>query len=69
MNVTVKSFDVVMELKNKGIELEVRSPQGDHLGDLIITKTQAIWCKGRTRRENGKSVTLEQLAVLITDNG
>ena len=58
MNVTIKNFDVAMEVKNKGIEFEVRSPDGSqHLGDLILTKTQLIWCKGRTRRDAGEKVS------------
>lgn len=60
MNVTVKSFDVAMEVKTSGIELEVRSPDGEtHLGDLVITKTKLIWCEGRIRRENGVEITWE----------
>lgn len=55
MQVSIKDFDVKMELKNNGIELEVREPNGDHLGDLVITKTQLIWCRGRTTRAGGTS--------------
>ncbi len=53
MNISIKDFDVEMEIRNKGIELEVYTPQGEHTGDLVITKTALIWCKGRTRRANG----------------
>ncbi len=57
MKVTIKSFDVEMEVKNAGIEFEVYSPDGaTHLGDLILTKRNLIWCKGRKRRENGKEI-------------
>ena len=59
MKVTIKSFDVQMELKNNGIELEVRSPSGaDFLGDLVVTKTQLIWCPGKTSREKGISISI-----------
>jgi len=61
MQVKIKQFDVQMELKNKGIELEIRDPKSKFLGDLVITKSQAIWCKGRTSRQNGKAITLEKL--------
>ena len=57
MQVTIKSLNVDVELKNRGIELEIRNPQGEFLGDLVVTKTQLIWCKGRTKRENGKTIS------------
>lgn len=58
MNVTIKKFDVGMELKNKGIELEIRSPDGaTHLGDIVVTKSKIIWCKGRTTRKRGIHVS------------
>lgn len=56
MKVTIKSFDVAMEVKNKGIEFEVRSPDGDHLGDVVLTKSGLVWCKGRTDPKNGVKV-------------
>ena len=57
MQVTIKSLNVDVELKNRGIELEIRNPQGEFFGDLVVTKTQLIWCKGRTKRENGKMIS------------
>ncbi len=57
MNVSIKDFNVQMELKNKGVELEVRDPQDNHLGDLVITKSKLIWCKGKTHRKNGVKVS------------
>lgn len=56
MIVKVKDFDVAMEVKNNGIELDVADTNGDHIGDLIVTKTKLIWCKGKTNRKNGKEV-------------
>lgn len=52
----IKSFDVGMDIKNNGIELEVRNTSGKQLGDLVITKTQVIWCPGKTTRTNGYAV-------------
>ena len=60
MNVGIKKFDVAMEVKNKGVELEVRTPADEHQGDLILTKTHLIWCEGRTRRANGKRVSWKE---------
>ncbi len=56
MLVYIKQFDVGMEIKNRGIELEVRDTSGRQLGDLVITKAKLTWCKGRTAREHGISV-------------
>lgn len=59
MRVTIKSFEVDMQLKNNGVEFEVCDNGGHHLGDCIRTKTSIIWCKGRTRRENGVRLSWE----------
>lgn len=56
MNVSVKSFDVDMQIKNKGIELDIYDNQDNHLGDLVVTKTGLTWCNGRTQRKNGKKI-------------
>ncbi len=69
MKVYVKSFDVDMEIKNKGVELEVRDTDDTFLGDLIVTKTQIIWCKGKTSREHGKKLTWQKFAAAMEDNG
>jgi hypothetical protein len=54
VKVSIKDLSVDMEIKNTGVELDVYSPDGSkHLGDLIVTKTHVIWCKGKTGRDNG----------------
>lgn len=68
MNVKIKQFDVEMEVKNKGIELEVRDPQNQFLGDLIVTKTSLVWCKGRTKRKNGKKISLNKFIELMENS-
>ncbi len=65
MEVVIKAFDVAMEIKNKGIELDVKDPNGAHRGDLIITKTQLIWCEGKTRREKGKKMTWDDFIATM----
>jgi len=65
MIVRVKDFKVEMEIKNTGIELEIRNSQDAFLGDLIITRTQLIWCKGKTARKNGKSISLEDFMAMM----
>lgn len=58
MKVTIKSFDVGMEVKNKGIEFDIYEPGGgDRLGDIVLTKKGLIWCKGKTSRKNGVEVS------------
>lgn len=57
MDVSIKNFDVDMKVKNKGIELDVYDNGGNHLGDLVVTKSKLIWCKGKTKRENGSEIT------------
>ena len=57
MDVSIKAFDVDMKVKNKGIELDIYDTQGTHLGDLVVTKTKLVWCKGKTLPKNGKEIT------------
>ena len=61
MNVSIKDFQVDMQLKNNGIELEVRSPQHQHLGDLCIGRGTIEWCAGKTNRGNGIRKNWNQL--------
>lgn len=65
MNVSIKDFNVAMEVKNNGIELEVRDTDGTHRGDLVVTKTRVIWCPGRTTPANGHSLTWNQFIDLM----
>ena len=69
MKVLIKEFAVDMEVKSKGIEFEVKSPDGaSHLGDCYVTKTSIIWCKGKTPKANGVKISWEELtAVLASD--
>ena len=57
MKVGIKSFDVEMKVKKKGIELQVYDNDDNFRGDLIITQAHLIWCEGRTRRQNGVKIT------------
>jgi hypothetical protein len=56
MRVSIKDLAVrPMDIKNKGVELDVYNGS-EHLGDLVITKTVVIWCKGKTTRKKGIKV-------------
>ena len=56
MKVSIKDLNVSMEIKNKGLEVDVYDTAGTHLGDLVVTKTKVIWCKGKTAPANGKAL-------------
>ena len=61
MKVNIKKFDVEMAVRNSGIELEVRSPDGRRqLGDVVITKAGIIWCRGKTSRQRGVKITWDE---------
>lgn len=54
MKVFIKSFDVEMQIKKKGIELEVRANNGgEQLGDCYATMVGLVWCKGKIQKSNG----------------
>lgn len=61
MKVSVKDLAVSMELGNNGIALDVYDNQGAHLGDLRVGKATIEWCRGRTRKGNGKQASWTEL--------
>jgi hypothetical protein len=65
MKVKIKSFDVDMEVKNRGIEFEVKDNNGNHLGDCVLTKSKIIWCKGRRDRANGVELTWAKFIAMM----
>jgi hypothetical protein len=53
--VSIKKLSVDMDVKNNGVELDVYD--GDtHLGDLYVTKTGLVWCKGKTTKAKGVKI-------------
>lgn len=56
MKVSIKDLSVDMDIKTKGIELDVYDNSGKHLGDLIVTSTGLTWCNGKTKRANGHKI-------------
>jgi hypothetical protein len=65
MKVSIKDLAVTMEVKNKGVELDVYDNDDNHLGDLVVTKTRLIWCNGKTKPENGKAITWAEFIALM----
>lgn len=53
MKITIKHFDVQMDLGNNGITMDVRDPAGTFLGDIRIGRGAIEWCKGKTAAGNG----------------
>jgi len=66
VQIGIKDFAVQMEVKNRGVEFEVKDTKGKHLGDLVITKTSVIWCKGRTGRARGKSLSWDRFIKMMS---
>ena len=66
MQVSIKQFDVNMQVKSKGIEFEVRSPDGaTQLGDCYLTMTGLVWCNGRTLKKNGIKIDWNDLITIL----
>ena len=57
MKTFIKDLGCALDIKSKGIEIDVSDTKNKHLGDLWVTSTQLIWCSGKKQRENGVSVT------------
>ena len=62
--VEIKDFGAKIRVKRRGIEIGVGGPSG-HRGDLIISNTGLTWCVGRTRRENGVSLTWSEFERIM----
>lgn len=56
MKVSIKDLQVAMEVKNAGVEFQINDNAEKQLGDLIVTKANLIWCKGKTKKENGVKI-------------
>jgi len=67
MNVKIKSFDIEMEVKQKGIEFDVRTPDGKRrYGDCYVTMTCLEWCQGKISKGNGVQVSWDDFMVLMS---
>lgn len=67
MKVKIKKLGVDMELKNTGIELEIRTPKDEFLGDMVINKRNMIWCPGKTSPENGIKMSWEGIISIFAN--
>ncbi len=69
MRVTIKDFGVAMDIKARGIELQVTDTAGKQRGDLYVTMSKLTWCKGKKQRHNGKSLTWEKFIEMMERHG
>jgi hypothetical protein len=66
MRVWIKELAVDLEVKAKGIEFEVRTPDNTkQLGDVYLTMTGLTWCKGRKDRKNGKFLSWDEFIQMM----
>ena len=70
MQVSIKSFDVNMEVKSNGIEFEVRTADGSsQLGDCFLTMTGLVWCNGKTTKAKGIKINWNDfIAIMASDD-
>lgn len=69
MEVKIKDFGLSLEVKNTGMELQIRDNNGSHLGDLVINKRRMEWCPGKTTRGRGKKIGWVRLIELFNVEG
>jgi len=69
VKVSIKSFDVGMEVKSNGIEFEVRSPDSaTQLGDCYLTMTSLSWFNGKTSKAKDIKVTWAEFMAICVAN-
>ena len=68
MKVYVKEMAVNMEVKNNGIEFEVRDTDETFLGDCFVTRTGLIWCQGKTTKAKGKKVSWNEFIQWMSED-
>ena len=61
MKVSVKELNAAIELKTKGMALEVLDNNGALQGSLIVTGTGVVWCKGKSNPDKGVKISWTKL--------
>ena len=68
MKLNIKDLPVKkLEVGTAGVEFEVRDTKDKLLGDMIVTKTNLIWCKGKTKKEDGKKITWKKFIDMMEE--
>jgi len=65
MRVAIKRFVGGLEIKSKGIELDVKTPGGQHVGDLVVTMSGLTWCRGKVTPAKGRKITWARFIDLM----
>ena len=65
MKISIKDLSVAMEVKNNGVEFEVRDTKDSFLGDFHVTRSGVVWCKGKTNKSNGKKLTWKNFIEIM----
>ena len=67
MRVSIKNFNVNVDVKSNGIEFEVRSTDDQtQLGDCFLTMTGLTWCNGKTTKANGTKIPWQDFIAIMT---
>lgn len=67
MKVKIKSFGVDLDVKKKGIEFDIREPNGGkRLGDMVLTNSGLTWCPGKVGKRNGVKLSWEKVIEMMT---
>ncbi len=67
MKLNIKDLAVSQEVSSKGIEIEVRDASNKRLGDFHVTKTNLVWCPGKTDKKDGKKITWKKFIEQFDD--
>lgn len=66
MKVSIKEFNVDMEVKSSGIEFEVRTPDNSQqLGDCYLTMSGLVWSEGKTTKEKGIKISWSEFIEIM----
>lgn len=67
MKVSVKDFNISMDLGNNGITFDVYDTSENFLGDLRLGRGTIEWCKGKTKAGNGIQVKWPELLAFFAE--
>lgn len=67
MKLRIKEIKADIELKNNGMEIEVREEKEDgaRLGDIIIARAGITWCKGKVGAANGIKLSWKEFIAAV----
>jgi hypothetical protein len=66
VQVTVEEIPQV-SVGNKGVLIRIRDEEGKNLGRLWIGQATVRWCKGSTREQNAKRLSVQQFVDYLNE--